>query len=85
MLHSYRDSITGQLQNVLERVLHIDARLRRNKSKVLTEMTSREHQYVEKMNVSYLHNMKFTQFIESLFPQVIKMKKIFTLCLHVTL
>ena len=43
MLHSYRDSITGQLQNILERVLHIDAGLRRNKSKVLTEMTSREH------------------------------------------
>ena len=41
-------------------VLHIDARLRRNKSKALTEMTSHEHQYTEKMNVSYLHNMKFT-------------------------
>ena len=63
----------------------MDAKLRRNKSKVLTEMTSREHQYIEKMNVSYLHNMKFTSFIESLFPQVIKMKKIFILCLHVTL
>ena len=31
----------------------------KNNSKVLTEMTSREHQYIEKMNVSYLHNMKF--------------------------
>ena len=29
------------------------------------------------MNVSYLHNMKFTKFIEGLVPQVIKMKKIF--------
>ena len=60
MLHSYRDSITGQLQHFSERVLHIDARLRRNKSKVLTEMTSCEHQYIENMNLSYLHNMKFT-------------------------
>ena len=34
-------------------------------------MTLREHQYTDKMNVSYLHNMKFTQFIESLLPQVI--------------
>ena len=33
---------------LIERVLHIDARLRRNKSKVLSEMTSREHQYIEK-------------------------------------
>ena len=48
MLHSQRDSITGQLQHFLERALHIDARLRRNKRKVLTEMTSREHQYIEK-------------------------------------
>ena len=37
------------------------------------------------MNISYLHNMKFIQFIESIIPQVIKMKKLFTLCLHVTL
>ena len=28
------------------------------------------------MNVSYLHNMKFIQFIESILPQVIKMKKL---------
>ena len=85
MLHSQRDSITGQLHNFLERALHIDARLRRNKSKILTEITSREHQYIEKMNVSYLHTMKFTEFIENLLPEVIKMKNIFFLCLHVTL
>ena len=60
MLHSKRDSITIQLQHFLERVLHIDVILRRNKSKVLTEMTSREYQYIEKINVSYLHNMKFS-------------------------
>ena len=77
-----RDSIMGQLQHVLERVLHIDVRLRRNKSKVLTEMMSREHQYIGKMNVLYLYNMKITQFMEILLPQVIKMK-IFTLCYFV--
>ena len=48
MLLSSRDSITGHLQHFLERVLHIDTRFRRNKSKVLTEMTSREHQFIEK-------------------------------------
>ena len=32
----------GQQQHVLESVLHFDARLSRNKSKVLTEMTSHE-------------------------------------------
>ena len=36
-------ALTGQLQHVLERVLHIDARFVRNKNKVFTEMTSREH------------------------------------------
>ena len=50
-------AITGQLQYVLERVLHIDGRLRRNNSNVLMEMTSREHQYIEKMNVTYLWNL----------------------------
>ena len=35
------------------------------------------------MNVSYLHNKKFIQFIEILLPQVIKMKKLFSLCLYV--
>ena len=35
------------------------------------------------MNVSYLQNMKFIKLIESLQPQVIKMKK--TLYLHVIL
>ena len=43
MLHSKRNSITGQLQYVLERVLHIDARFLKNKNKVFMEMTSREH------------------------------------------
>ena len=33
-------------QHVLKRVLHIDARLCRNKIKVLTKMTSRKHKYV---------------------------------------
>ena len=84
MLHSKRDSITVQLQHFLERVLHIDALLRRNKSKVLTQKTSREYQYIEK-NECIIPTHYFTEFIESLLPQVIKMKKIFTLCLHVTL
>ena len=34
------------------------------------------------MNVSYLLNLKFIHFIESLFQQVSKMKKLFTLFLH---
>ena len=60
-------TITACLTNV-ERVLHIDARLSRNKSKVLTEMTLHEVQYIFKMNVSYLDNTKCIQFIESLLP-----------------
>ena len=35
---------------------------------------------LKKTIVLDLHNMKFTKFIESLLPQVIKMKKIFNLC-----
>ena len=42
--------------------------LSRNKSKVLTEMTSLEVKYILKMNVSCLDNTKFIQFIESLLP-----------------
>ena len=37
------------------------------------------------MNVSYIHNMNFIQFIEIILQLVIKMKKSFTLYLHVNL
>ena len=64
-----------------------DARLhvRRNKSKVLTDMTSYKIWYIFKMIISYLENTKFIKFIESLLPQVTKMKELLTLCLHVIL
>ena len=58
--YAYVAQLERQLKHFLERVLHFDARLRTSNSKVFTEMTSREHQHIEKMNVSYLHNMKFT-------------------------
>ena len=52
----------------LRKVLHFNARLSRNKSKVLTEMKSHEVKYIFKMNVSYLDNTQFIQIIESLLP-----------------
>ena len=58
-------------------------KISRNKSKVLTEMTSHEILYIFKINVSYLDNTQFIQFIESILPYVTKMKKLFTLCFHV--
>ena len=48
------------------------ARLRRKKSKFLTDMTSHKVWYIFKMNIPYLDNTIFIQFIESLFPQVPK-------------
>ena len=40
-------------------------KIRRNKSNVLTEMTSHEVKYIFKMNVSYLGNTQFIHIIES--------------------
>ena len=60
-------------------------KISRNKSKVLREMTSHEVKNISKMNVSYLNNTQFIQFIESLLQYVTKMKKFFTLCFHVIL
>ena len=65
--------------------VHVDKKLHRNKSKDLTELTSHENWYILKMNVSYIHIMKFSEVMGCLLPQGTKMKRLFNLCLPVIL
>ena len=43
-------------------------KIKKNKNKVLTEMTSYKVKYIFEMNVLFLDNTQFIQFIESLLP-----------------
>ena len=46
-------------------------------------MTSHEVKYIFKMNVSYLDNTQFIHSLRAFSHKWLKMKKVFTLCLHV--
>ena len=58
----------GKITACLRKGSAYRCRLSRNKRKVLMEMRSLNVKYIFEMNVSYLDNTKFIQFIESLLP-----------------